>query len=58
MPEQGIYVYHTQFPRFRAKFENGGLVIDEEIDGPNIDYSGKLARAEKWFFSVKAKLPK
>jgi hypothetical protein len=54
MPEQGEYVYHEQFPRFRAKVEKGQLVIDEKFDGENEDYKGKLNRAQKWFNNIKS----
>lgn len=52
-PEQGQFIYHEQYPRFRAKVINGDLIIDKEIEGPNVDYSGKLSRAKKWWLSFK-----
>lgn len=56
VPEQGEYVYHEQFPRFRAKVEGGELVMDIKYDGEEADYTGKLARANKWYISIKHKV--
>lgn len=55
MPDQGEYIIHEEFPRFRAKIVGDDLVLDARHDGEDVDYSGKLSRAKKWWYSFKNK---
>ena len=56
MPEEGQFIYHEKYPRFRAKVDGNDLVIVNKYDGDEAAYEGKLKRAKKWWYSFKNKL--
>ncbi|MDR0793586.1 MAG: hypothetical protein LBE82_09790 [Chitinophagaceae bacterium] len=54
VPAQGEFIEHHGYPRFTAQIVNNELVIVRKLDGEDADYTGKLNRAKKWYFSIKS----